>query len=69
MRTHHLAASALTLLLCFLLCGCATAPSRKHALLLASGDEGHYWKNLIEGAQDAAADNGWELNVQILSPE
>ena len=47
MRTHHLAASALTLLLCLLLCGCATAPSRKHALLLASGDEGHYWKNLI----------------------
>ena len=51
MRTHHLAASALTLLLCLLLCGCATAPSRKHALLLASGDEGYYWKNLIEGAQ------------------
>ncbi len=26
-------------------------------------------ENLIEGAQDAAADNGWELDVQILSPE
>ena len=70
MRTHHPAASALTLLLCLLLCGCtSSAPSRKHALLLAAGDEGYYWENLIEGAQDAAADNGWELSVQILSPE
>lgn len=60
---HHCfaKASALILILALLpMTSCTVARTERFALILSS-DEGHYWENIIEGAQNAAQHMGVEL--------
>lgn len=56
MHHHHIAKAAALMLLAVMLvwtCGCADGGPKAVALILSS-DTGHYWENIMEGAQTAA---------------
>ena len=66
MRNHRAALSALCLsaaLLTGALCGCSGGDEARSIRLIADSTEGFYWENLIAGAQLAADDAGWQLEV------
>ena len=55
MRHHHVAkALALTLLCLLLVPGCEQGDEPVQVALILSGASGHYWENIVEGAQTAA---------------
>lgn len=56
MRHHHVAkALALTLLCLLLVPGCEQGDEPVQVALILSGASGHYWENIVEGAQTAAS--------------
>ena len=66
MRNHRAALTALCLsaaLLTGALCGCSGGDEARSIRLIADSTEGFYWENLIAGAQLAADDAGWQLEV------
>lgn len=66
--SHKAAALALVVLLALLVPGCNSLGDT-HVTLLCSSAEGYYYKNLIEGAKQAAIDHGASLTVHTLSPD
>ena len=72
MRHHRTALQALCLsaaLLAGLLCGCSGRDAAHNIRLVADSTEGYYWENLIAGAQLAADDAGWQLEVALWDGE
>lgn len=68
MHHHRVALPALCLsaaLLAGTLCGCSGGESVHGIRLVADRAEGYYWENLIAGAQLAAEDAGWQLEVAL----
>ena len=68
MRHHRAALPALCLsaaLLAGALCGCGSTDAARSIRLVTDKTEGFYWENLIAGAQLAADDAGWQLEVAL----
>lgn len=68
MRHHRAALPALFLsaaLLAGALCGCGSTDAARSIRLVTDKTEGFYWENLIAGAQLAADDAGWQLEVAL----
>lgn len=72
MRHHRAALPALCLsaaLLAGALCGCGSTDAARSIRLVTDKTEGFYWENLIAGAQLAADDAGWQLEVALWDEE